>query len=205
MSTSGDSGLRRAPLQVTVMETTEPETCTYDVDAADRIVAVDARWSQFAIANDAPELAAPSGHLGLSVLDCIADSTTAMLYERLFRRVRETRSAVAFPFRCDSPTRRRFLNMNIERRFDGGLRLETTVTSIEVRPPMALLGRRRDSNGVPLRVCGWCSFVDVAGRWCEVEDAVRILRLFDHDLLPPVTHVMCPPCHERLMRRFGLA
>jgi len=186
------------------METTEPETCAYEVDAAYRIVAVDARWSEFAVANDAPELASPSGYLGLSVLDCIADSTTAMLYERLFRQVRETRSPVAFPFRCDSPTRRRLLNMNIER-FDGGLRLETTVISIEVRPPMALLGRLRDSNGVLLRVCGWCSCVDVDGRWCEVEDAVRIRRLFDHDLLPPVTHVMCPPCHEKWTRKFGLA
>ena len=184
---------------------TEPETCSYELDAAFRILAVDARWSQFAAANDAPELVSPSGQLGRSVLECIADSTTALLYERLLQRVQDTGSPITLPFRCDSPTRRRFLNLNIERRDDGGLRLETTVTKIEVRPPMELLGRRRDSGEVPLRVCGWCKSVDVGGRWCEVEEAVRSLRLFERDLLPPVSHGMCPSCHERLMRKFGLS
>ena len=184
-------------------ERTEPETCAYELDAAFRIVAVDARWSEFATANDAPELA--SGQLGRSVLDFIADSTTAQFYRQLFQRVQDTGSPVTLPFRCDSPTRRRFLNLTIERRDDGGLRLNTTVTKIEPRPPMELLGRRRDSGGDPLRVCGWCKSVDVGGRWSEVEEAVRSLRLFDRDLLPPVTHGICPPCHAKLNRRLGLA
>ena len=179
-----------------------PETCAYELDAAFRIAAVDARWSEFATANDAPELA--SGQLGRPVLQFIADSTTALLYRQLFQRVQNSGNPVTLPFRCDSPTRRRFLNLTIERRDDGGLRLETTVTKIEARPPMELLGRRRDSGGVPLRVCGWCKSVEVGGCWYEVEEAVRSLRLFDRDLLPPVTHGMCPPCHERLMHKLGL-
>lgn len=194
---------KRAPASVTD-EMTVPDACAYELDAGFRLMSVDARWSEFAAANDAPELVSPSEYLGRSVLDCIADSTTALLYEQLFQQVRDTGRSVVLPFRCDSPTRRRFLNMNIERGRDGGLRLETTLTRSEVRPPMALLGRRRDSGGAPLRVCGWCKSVDVEGRWCEVEDAVRVLRLFDQDLLPPVTHGMCPSCHERLMRKYGL-
>ena len=183
---------------------TDVDTCTYELDARFRLVAVDARWSDFAAANDAPELVSPSGYLGRSALDCIADSTTALLYEQLFQRVRETGESVVFPFRCDSPTRRRFLNMNIERWTDDGLRLETTLTRSEERAPMVLLWSRRDSGGTSLRVCGWCKWVEVDGGWAEVEDAVRALRLFDQDLLPPVTHVMCPSCHESLVRKYGL-
>jgi hypothetical protein len=39
-------------------------SCTYELDDNLRIVAVDAAWSGFAIANAAPELAPPPGPLG---------------------------------------------------------------------------------------------------------------------------------------------
>jgi hypothetical protein len=176
----------------------EPTTCVYELDADLRIISVDARWSEFANSNDAPELALPPGPLGQSALSCVADSTSALLYERLFHRVLETNMTIALPFRCDSPTRRRYMNMIIEPRSPAGLRIETTLTRIEERPVMALLDRDRPRGSDLLRMCGWCKSVDVAGRWCEVEDAVAEMRLFERDRLPRVTHGMCPRCYERV-------
>jgi hypothetical protein len=75
----------------------------------------------------------------------------------------------------------------------------------EVRPAVALLDRDTPRGGDLLRMSGWCKSVDVAGRWCEVEDAVAEMRLFERDLLPHVTHGMCPRCFERVCRELDRA
>jgi hypothetical protein len=178
----------------------EPTTCAYELDADLRIIYVDARWSEFAIANHAPELVPPPGPLGQSALSCVADSTSALLYERLFQRVLQTRMTIALPIRCDAPGRRRYLNLIIEPRTPAGLRIETTLTRTEERPAMAFLDRDTPRGSDLLRMCGWCKSVDVAGRWCEVEDAVAEMRLFERDLLPRVTHGICLRCYERVRR-----
>ena len=67
----------------------EPTTCAYELGVDLRIIHVDARWSEFAKANHAPELVPPPGPQGQSALSCVADSTSALLYEQLFQRVLE--------------------------------------------------------------------------------------------------------------------
>ncbi len=92
------------------------------------------------------------------------------------------------------------MNLIIEPRTPAGLRVETTLTRIEERPAVALLDRDTPRGGDLLRMCGWCKSVDVAGRWSEVEDAIAEMRLFERDLLPHVTHGICPRCYERACR-----
>lgn len=140
----------------------------------------------------------PPGQLGQSALSCVTDSTSALLYDRLFQRVSQTGRAIVFPFRCDSPTLRRFLDFKIEPRYPSGLRVETTLARTEARASVALLEQRPRHGGDLLRMCGWCKSVDVEGRWCEVEDALAAMRLFERDLLPDVTHGICPPCSDRM-------
>jgi hypothetical protein len=52
-------------------------------------------------------------------------------------------------------------------------------------------------------MCGWCKRVSVRNTWVEVEDAVLELRLFEREVLPDLTHGICPGCletTERMMR-----
>lgn len=175
-------------------------SCVYELDADLRIISVDAGWTEFASANQAPELVPPPGPLGQSALSCVADPTSALLYGSLFQRVLQTGRAIAFPLRCDSPTLRRFLELRIAPRAPSGLRIETTLLRTEPRSPVTLLEQRHRAGGDPLRMCGWCKSVDVEGRWCEVEDALVALRLFEHDLVPAVTHGICPSCSERMLQ-----
>lgn len=181
---------------------TDPTMCVYEVGPDLRIIRVDDGWTQFAEANRAPELTPPGGPIGQSVLTCVADATSAALYERLFDHVMRTQSAVTFPIRCDAPVRRRFLQVRIEPRRGGGLRVETTLVKTEDRPAVALLDPDVPRDGAPLRMCGWCKSVDIGDRWCEVEEAVAELRLFECESLPPTTHGMCPDCYERVSQEF---
>jgi hypothetical protein len=177
--------------------TDSTRTCTYELDAELRIRAVDEAWSEFARTNDAPELAAPAP-LGRPVLDYVQDATTSYLYQRLFDRVLGTARPVTFPFRCDSPEVRRLMEMEIRPCHSAGLELCTRVVRMERRARAPLLDRSVARAGPPLRMCGWCKAVDVGGGWCEVEQAVAALRLFERELLPPITHGICPPCHRRV-------
>jgi hypothetical protein len=169
----------------------------YELDADFRIRAVDSAWSEFAAANGAPELVVPPGPVGQSVFAYIQDPTTVDLYRRLFERVLRTGQAAVLPFRCDSPALRRFLEMEIRTGALSGLQLHTRVLRLEARAPVGLLERAVPRSGDLLRMCGWCKAVEVAGRWHDVTDAVVALRLFEREVIPAITHGICPPCYER--------
>lgn len=170
----------------------------YELDAEFRIQSVDLAWSEFAVANGAPELVPPVGPVGQSVFDCIQDATTADLYQRLFDGVLRTGRPVVLPFRCDSPALRRFLEMEIRPGDLSGLQVHTRVLRLEARAPVSLLDPAVRRGGAFLRMCGWCKAVEVAGNWLDVAEAVVALRLFERDPIPSMTHGICPPCYERV-------
>ena len=172
--------------------------CRYELDAELRIQAVDDAWSEFAAANESPELVTP-GPLGRHLFDYIQDATTVHLYRALFQRVRTTGKPIELPFRCDSAGLRRFLEMEICPGGSSGLVLQTRVLRLEPRAPSALLDRACPRSGDMVRMCSWCKAVETRSGWCEVEQAVVALRLFEHELLPTVTHGICPPCYGRVV------
>jgi hypothetical protein len=205
MSTRDRPGFAIVPYTLPAAElrapdATQPEgACTYELDAQLRIRAVDTAWEKFAAANDAPELAATSGLLGSSVFAYIADATTAALYRLIFERVRRTQLPLVLPLRCDSPALRRYLSIEISPATEQGLCLRTSVIRLEPRPPVPLLDLRGEHEEPPVRMCGWCKAVDVSGRWCEAEQAVREWRLFERPRLPRISHGICPACYTAVM------
>lgn len=46
-----------------------------------------------------------------------------------------------------------------------------------------------------LIMCGWCKKVALPDdRWVEVEEAVKVLQLFDAPRLPRISHGICREC-----------
>ncbi len=171
------------------------ESCSYEVDDDLKIVAVDEAWSEFARANDGMDLLPPRP-LGRSLLSYIPDLPTAHVYGRLFDRIRQTGQPLSVPFRCDSPRLRRFLELRLEPRDEGGFRLSSVLLRAEPRPPVSLLERSRPRGTDMLLMCGWCKRVAIAEAWVEVEDAVSELKLFERKVLPDISHGICPGCLE---------
>lgn len=171
------------------------QSCSYDVDADLRIVAVNDGWTSFALANDAPELAAPHP-LGKRLLEHIADPTMAHLYEQLLLKVRRTQRALTLPLRCDSPSLRRFLELRLEPLPPDGVRLTTSVLRVEPREPVHLLERHAGRNGPAVRMCSFCKRIEVRDEWREMEDAAPALGLLECDSAPPITHGICPTCYR---------
>lgn len=182
-----------------------PHDIAYTIDADDRIVSVSGAWNEFALANDAPQLASP-GVVGTSLWQWISDATTTQLYRSILDRVRQDH-VVLFTFRCDSPLERRELLMRIAPSPNGAT-FQTSTIAVEPRSPatgstaqssaQALDNAARRPTSV--RCCSWCKRIAVSDdHWEEPDVAVRTLGLF-HDATPELmTHGICPSCSERVL------
>ena len=170
----------------------------YLVDATGTIRYVNEAWVDFAAENGASHLDIEAV-TNTSLFDYIEDRTTRQLYDVLHNRVLKTRGPVRIPFRCDSPTRRRLMEMEL-RMEDGLIGYHNRVLRLEERDPVPLWDPERARNGTPIRACGWCKKLPTPdGRWLEAEDAIRELDLFESADLPPISHGICPAC-ELLVR-----
>ncbi|MEM7263931.1 MAG: hypothetical protein AAF488_18240 [Planctomycetota bacterium] len=183
----------------------------YEIDARDTLVYVDDEWDRFADANSGNQVVSRQV-LGTCLWSHIRDRESQHLYEILCRQVRTHRRTASIPFRCDSPTERRHLRLDISpMEVDLHLRFETLTekveprTSAETRAQIELDRIEHVDGGAMLVVCSWCKRVrrhDRAG-WAEVEILARDLKLFELEELPCITHGVCAECAERVRREIA--
>jgi hypothetical protein len=174
----------------------ERPSCVYRLTAADVIEFVDEGWGRFAVENGAPTLA--EGVVGTSLWGYVSGQKVAHLSRELLAKVRGSGREATIPFRCDSPTVRRFLRMRVVplagKRVEFHTWVEREATFSE---PVPFLDPAvpRDLDTL-LRMCAWCKKLDVEGTWLEIQDAIGRLRLFDHPAVPAITHGICDRCFE---------
>jgi hypothetical protein len=165
------------------------------IDAADKIVHVNDDWLAFAGENTAPQLTA-SLVLDQLIWRFIQGQETSYLYQQIFRRVRAGKSPVTFPFRCDSPDCRRFMEMKLTLLPGDAIQFISHLVREERRDPVDLLDAFRDRSGEFVKVCSWCKKINIPGQgWGEIEAAIGPLDLFGHHTTPRMTHTICDACH----------
>jgi hypothetical protein len=166
------------------------------IDDADKIVHVNEDWLAFAGENSAPQLTA-SLVLDQPIWRFITGQETIYLYQQIFRRVRAGKTPVKFPFRCDSPDRRRFMTMKLSRLSGKAIQFKAQILRQELRQPIEILDASRDRTEEFLKICSWCKIINIPGRgWGEVEEAIAALDLFGHASMPQMTHTICDSCYN---------
>jgi hypothetical protein len=123
------------------------------------------------------------------------------LYELLLRHVRENKTTVTVPFRCDAPDLRRFMSLEIALAGNGHVSFTGRIVREESRPPVDLLDRKVARADDVLVICGWCRQVDNSGVWCDVEVAVAELALFERAQLPMISHGLCNGCSQDVLSK----
>lgn len=172
----------------------------YRIDIEDRLAELNDGWLAFAQTNGGHALH-PSNILGRSLWDFIADAETSHLYRVMVERLRQGGPPTRFRFRCDAPDRRRLLGMEITGDKIGGIQFSVTSVLEDPRVSLPLLEPAHARGERLLTMCGWCKRTQLpTGRWVEIEEAVKELGLFEDSPLPGVTHGICPPCHEAIVR-----
>jgi hypothetical protein len=173
-------------------------TLSYEVDERLVLRRLGPGWDDFAIQNGAPELVSPFP-LGRPLWMFMDDATTVQLYELLFARVSRLRRAMTVPVRCDGAARRRFFALTIEPGPSGGFSISALLVRSEPRQPIRLFDRNARRRQESIAMCSMCQRLEVAGGWMEVEDAVTLLRLFERDDMPRLTHTVCESCERFMM------
>jgi hypothetical protein len=166
------------------------------IDDADKLVHVNDDWLAFAGENTAPQLTA-SLALNQPIWRFIQGKETSYLYQQIFSRVRTGKSPVKFPFRCDSPDCRRFMEMQLSLLPGGAIQFNSHILREEWRQPQDLLDASRDRAGEFVKICSWCKKINIPGQgWGEIEAAIEPLDLFGHRTMPRMTHTICDSCYD---------
>jgi hypothetical protein len=174
------------------------EALSYAIDDQDRLIRVDEGYYRFAEENGWD---GAGDSLGRLLWDFVAGHDVRRLQRLLLRRVRDELHDIELPFRCDSPTLRREMDIRITADRSGRVVLfSAQLCSEQPRSePQPLLNPRAPRAGDFLPMCAWCDRFLVGGEWVEVEEAARRLELFRRSVLPPLDHGICPECGGTLL------
>ena len=133
----------------------------------------------------------------------VSDIKCMHLYEKLINRSRQQQKAIRFPFRCDAPDRRRFMEMEIYPLDKNATGFKSCIVREEMREPVLLLDIESDKSDEILVICSWCKKVKIdESNWAEAERAIEALELFNVPLLPQLSHGMCSSCYENMQSEF---
>ncbi len=179
-----------------VIQTTQ--VYRYCVDASDTIVAVDEWWLAFAKENNTTDLDEPSV-VGKSLWSFIADYATQKLYKEIHRFVRVTGNPITVPFRCDSPTLRRYMQLTITQRENQQLAYESILLRAVPSRRLSVLDPSEERSAAFLTMCSFCkrSLIEPAG-WLEMENIAIKLRMYRKQTVPELRYTVCPECEDQL-------
>lgn len=166
----------------------------YAVDRQDVITAVCPLWLAFARENGAPQLSREAV-IGRSLWEFIDGTETKQIYQAILQRVRTNIISSVIPFRCDSPTLRRYMRLEMTPEAEGRVQLAGVLERVEPTRPFNLLESTFPRSQHLLTQCSYCKriLVETCG-WLEIEDAAVRLQLLDKQTVPKLRQSVCPDC-----------
>jgi hypothetical protein len=170
----------------------------YYLDEADVVVCVDHWWLAFAKENNAAGLN-ESSVIGKVVWEFISDEPTRTLYKEIHDHVRSSGNPITVPFRCDSPTLKRYMQLSICKHVDGQLLYESALIRALPQRRLAVLGSTQKRSNAFLTMCSFCkrSLIEPSG-WLEMENISLKLRMYDKQTVPELRYTVCPECANQL-------
>jgi len=182
-----------------MQRTKTEQVIAYRVNADNVIESVDSGWISFAQENQASHLS-PEAVIGQPLFRFITGTETQYLYQVIIERVRSNQRKAVIPFRCDGPSHRRFMVLEISPGTKRQVQFTVRTTRQDERKRVSLLDPLVNRTDEYLLICSWCKRVDVAGNWLDVELAVKQLELFNETSLPQITHSICNDCYDWMQR-----
>lgn len=169
--------------------------CIHIIDKQDRIIRVSGNWLLFAQENQAGESCHPDVIISRSIWEFIDGIETRHFYEIILKTVRARNKAVVLPFRCDSPEKRRHLELTITPVQQEQVEFASITILEELRDSVEVLKLGAPRTDELIKMCSMCKKVVLSDdTWVEVEAAVVSLKLFEKGKLPRISHGLCNEC-----------
>lgn len=175
-------------------------TYVYAIDHMDRIISLSSNWLSFAVLNSAEESCHPDRIINKPIWTFIDGKETAHLYEICIANVRLHKKTIVFPFRCDAPDLRRYLELEISSLPRNHIEFSSRIIREEPRDDLKLLQCDSPRSTDFITICSMCKKIKVFENvWIETEEAIATKRLFEMEVLPQITHGLCPNCFRTSM------
>ncbi len=166
----------------------------YVIDSDDLITYVSQEWLGFAAANDAVELTA-NYVLGKPIWYFITGAESRAFYQRVFRSLRRRGAEITIPFRCDSPTVVRQMDLNLRLLPGDAIELAGVLLKATPREPITILFRWLERTDHSIPICALCRRLSVEGEWLELREAVIRRMLINVAPAPRLEETVCPTCN----------
>ncbi|GAB6058948.1 hypothetical protein [Desulfonatronum parangueonense] len=139
----------------------------YSLDGQDRLIGVSGAWDDFAEQNNGVNLRTENV-LGRQIWDFVTGDASRMWLNTIFQLARVRGTDLERPYRCDSPTMKRFMRMTLIPSSGGILRIEHQLLAIEERsiPVSIRFGAEKALSKILLR-CSFCGRIKQGNRWEE--------------------------------------
>lgn len=173
----------------------------YHIDRQDRIAYVNPEWNNFARENDGGYLAGKTV-IGTPLWNYISNVDTVRIYKKIVAKVRAEKAPVMIPYRCDSPRKRRYMEMTVLSDGNSHVEFRNELVREVDRAPIPLLDSNIPRTKGILFMCGWCKKVKMPAGWTETSEAVEMLDLLNKPVLPQISHILCNDCKKQLEKRF---
>jgi hypothetical protein len=141
----------------------------YWLDGDDTIIGVGSTWDCFAGENDGHEVVAELV-VGRSLWDFISGDPTRMWLSSLLTLARLREETISRPYRCDSPTVKRFMNLEITRDPGGVLKLSHHLVRVEAMHTPCTVSPKSSPGKKMLQRCSVCNRFNASQGWVEAED-----------------------------------
>ena len=133
--------------------------CNYTIDKTDQIIQLGTNWDCFAKDNQAEDNCQSELVLNKSLWDFIKGRETKYFYESILKRLREIKKPITICHRCDSPSKRRFMGLDILPKNSDEIYFNSYVLGLEDREPVKLLSRDKNRSQEYVRMCSNCKKV----------------------------------------------
>jgi len=166
----------------------------YRLSPDDAIAFVSDQWLAFARENGAGNLSAEAV-LGRSIWDFIADQPTRDFYRQVFSSVRTTDRPAVVPFRCDSPTLRRFMRLEVRHQVGCGIKLKSILVRAEPCERRQVLDGETPPCDRRITMCSCCKqvLIEPLG-WVSLDAANHHPHVCPDDHRPSIRYEVCPAC-----------
>ncbi|MTI23323.1 hypothetical protein E1176_20005 [Fulvivirga sp. RKSG066] len=174
----------------------------YWLDEDNKIIDTNSYWNSFAMDNDGGKVLRDRV-IGKHLFGYIADDNTRMLLDTLISRVRHTKKEMTRPYRCDSPQRKRFMEMKIIPQEDGKICVENRILREEELAERRDFKTVKNEKGQPfLKRCSVCNRVNDKTGWYE-PDHPHVSKYFTKGKPTFVAYSVCSDCQQDLKNRLS--
>jgi hypothetical protein len=173
-------------------------TNIYKIDSNDIIVDGNIEWNDFT-EKDHPSELTKNKFIGNSLWDYITDPEKVHIYQIIMEKVRHSNKPIELPFRSDTKDMRQYMKLKIIPLPDNCLEFQSTLEREESKNIVTLLVADICKTGDQMLMCSWCHKLKLPDRWREIEEAIKILRLFEEKKIPQISHGICADCFDQVL------